>query len=159
MRRPVLIAVLPVLLLLFTACAATGPARVTPRSLPLDAPAALAGTVGVATLAAPAEDDDPHAPGALAYAATVPENALWWPWKIVGGTGKGLVDGVVAGFGPERLPILGLVFSPVNAAVGTVTGLVTGTLSQPGWIGPREDFGKTMALPMKRPTPIWWLPN
>lgn len=151
-------------LLLATACGATQGARSTaplPSAVYELLPAGEAGTVGVASLspALSAPEDDPHAPGALDYIATVPENVLWWPWKIVGGTGKGFVDGIAGGFGPDRLPILGLLFSPVNAAVGTATGLVTGTLSAPGLIGPRDNFGKTMSLPMERPTPIWWLPN
>ncbi len=169
MRHPFLprlrqLALLALCLLVVTACGVTRSAR---SDAPLPAavydllPAAEAGTVGVGSLAtvANAEDVDPHAPGVLDYLSTVPENAIWWPWKIVGGTVKGFVDGIAGGFTPDRLPILGLLFSPVNAAVGTLTGFTIGTLSAPGLIGPRDNFSKTMSVPMARPTPIWWLPN
>ena len=82
----------------------------------------IAGTVGAASITLQDDDVGSKGPGAGDYAMVVPENLVWWPWKIIGGTGKGLVDGVSAGFTPERLPILGLLFSPVNAVLGTVTG-------------------------------------
>lgn len=97
--------------------------------------------------------------GALDYAMVVPENVAYVPWKIVGGFGKGLVDGGAAGFTPQRLPLLGLLFLPVNVTVGGVTGLVAGTVSEPAFVGPRDNFGRTMGLPVQRPTPIWWLPD
>ncbi len=96
--------------------------------------------------------------GILDYAMVVPENAAYLPWKMVAGLGKGIVDGGAAGFEPHRLPILGLLFLPVNVAVGGVTGLVAGTVAEPGFVGPRASFGRTMGLPLQRRTPLWWLP-
>ncbi len=93
------------------------------------------------------------------YALVVPKNLVWWPWKIIGGTAKGTVDGIGAGFEEDRMPVLGLVFLPVNAVVGLLTGFGTGVVSEPGAIGPYTNFGSTMGLPMQRPTPIWWLPR
>jgi hypothetical protein len=93
------------------------------------------------------------------YAMTVPKNLVWWPWKILGGGGRGFVDGAGAGFDDNRMPILGLVLLPVNAAIGLVTGLGVGVVSEPGVIGPRTPFSRTMGIPTKRPTPIWWLPQ
>jgi len=104
-------------------------------------------------------DSGPKSIGFGDYAMTVPKNIVWWPWKIIGGTGKGFVDGLGAGFDENRMPILGLLFAPVNAVIGTVTGLGVGTFSEPGVIGPRTNFGRTLGLPTQRPTPIWWLPN
>ena len=104
-------------------------------------------------------DDIASGPGFGDYALVVPQNLVWIPWKIIGGAGKGLVDGVVAGFDADRIPLLGLIFSPVNAVMGLVTGLGTGTVSEPGFIGPRTNFSRSMGLPTKRPTPIWWLPD
>jgi hypothetical protein len=113
---------------------------------------------------APSEDvgverSGPQPVGFGDYAMTVPKNIVWWPWKIIGGTGKGFVDGIGAGFDDNRMPVLGLIFSPVNAVMGLVTGLGTGIVSEPGVIGPRTNFGRTMGLPTQRPTPIWWLPD
>ena len=93
------------------------------------------------------------------YALVVPQNLVWIPWKILAGTGKGIVDGIAAGFDADRVPLLGLLFSPVNAVMGLLTGLGTGTVSEPGFIGPRTNFSRSMGLPTKRPTPIWWLPD
>ena len=85
-----------------------------------------------------------------------PLNLVWWPWKIVGKAGRGLVDGVGAGFDEGRVPILGLAMSPVNAAVGLVSGTVEGIGMGPGLITPETDAGKAFAKPTSVPTTIWW---
>ena len=97
-----------------------------------------------------------HGPNALDYAMVVPENVVWVPWKLIGTAGKGASDGVMAGFGRDGMPILGVIFAPVNLVAGLVTGLVEGAVLSPGLIGPTDRFGKAMAAPTKHDTTIWW---
>ena len=97
-------------------------------------------------------------PGVGAYAAVVPENIVWIPWKMIGGAFKGAGDGVGAGFAKGRLPALGVLFSPINLVTGFVTGFAEGAVMSPGVIGPSDNFGRTMALPTKRVTSVWWYP-
>lgn len=97
-------------------------------------------------------------PGVGAYAAVVPENIVWIPWKMIGGAFKGAGDGVGAGFAKGRLPALGVLFSPINLVTGFVTGFAEGAVMSPGVIGPSDNFGRTMALPGKRVTSVWWYP-
>ena len=92
------------------------------------------------------------------YAMTVPENILWIPWKMIGGGVKGASDGVQAGFEKGRMPLFGVIFSPVNLVVGLATGVVEGLVMSPGLVGPDDDFGRAMSLPTKRSTSIWWYP-
>lgn len=156
MRRLLSLFPLLALVLLVTACASG------PRAAPAEVDPALLPVPGVAL-----QDDGGAASESTArrreptfgdYALVVPENLVWVPWKILAGTGKGFADGIAAGFEPHREPILSLVMTPVNAVVGLVTGLVVGTVSEPGFMGPRTNFSRTMGLPLQRPTPIWWLP-
>jgi hypothetical protein len=149
-----LLALLPMLLLLLAAGCA---------SVPATAMDPATGIPGVALQdeeeAVEVERSGPQPVGFGDYAMTVPQNLVWWPWKAIGGMGKGFVDGIGAGFDDNRMPILGLLFSPVNAVMGLVTGFGTGLFSEPGAIGPRTNFSRTMGIPTQRPTPIWWLPN
>ena len=96
------------------------------------------------------------APGVIDYAMTPFENIVYLPWKLLGGGGKGVADGVSAGFAKDRMPILGLVFSPINAVAGLLTGAAEGVALSPGVVGPSDDFGRAMAQPMRHPTSIWW---
>lgn len=123
------------------------------------APAAETAPDAAKTGTEPAADEiRPSGPGVGAYALTVPKNVVWWPWKAIGGAGKGAFDGVFAGFDKGRMPLAGLIFSPVNLVAGFVTGLVEGIAMPPGVIGPTQNFGKTMASPTRRTTTIWWYP-
>ena len=97
-------------------------------------------------------------PGAGAYAAVVPENIVWLPWKMVGGAIKGAGDGVGAGFEQGRMPAMGALFSPINLVTGFVTGFFEGAAMSPGLVGPSDDFGRAMGSPMKRATTVWWYP-
>lgn len=97
-------------------------------------------------------------PGAMDYVMVVPENVVYLPWKTVAGAFKGASDGVYAGFDQGRMPAIGAVFSPVNAAVGFVTGFFEGMVAPPGVLGPHDDFGRAMSAPTKRTTTIWWYP-
>ena len=92
------------------------------------------------------------------YVLAVPENIVWIPWKMIGGAFKGAGDGVGAGFAKGRLPALGVLFSPINLVTGFVTGFAEGAFMSPGVIGPSDNFGRTMALPTKRVTSVWWYP-
>jgi hypothetical protein len=85
-----------------------------------------------------------------------PLNLVWWPWKIVGKSGRGLVDGVSAGFAEGRVPIIGLAVSPVNAALGLVSGMAEGIGMGPGLMTPETDAGRAFSKPLSVPTSIWW---
>jgi hypothetical protein len=93
-----------------------------------------------------------------AYALAVPQNVLWVPWKIVGGGLKGAQDGVVAGFDKGRMPLLGILFSPINAVTGLATGLVEGAAMSPALVGPDDSYGRVMSSPLSRTTYVWWYP-
>jgi hypothetical protein len=100
-------------------------------------------------------------PGALDYVALPFENVVYLPWKFVGGALKGAADGVGSGFakdnaGNQKMPILGILFSPVNLVLGFLTGAAEGLALPPGVIGPTDDFGRAMGGPMRHPTSIWW---
>ncbi len=155
MRRLLALLFTPLLLLAFAGCA-TVPAEADRARDDVVPGVALQeeGGAGVDEL-----ERESKSSGFGDYALVVPKNIVWFPWKILGASGKGLVDGISAGFEPNRLPFLGLLFMPVNAAVGLLTGFGTGIVSEPGVIGPRTNFGRTMGLPTQRPTPIWWLPE
>lgn len=95
-------------------------------------------------------------PGVLDYAMVPVENVVYLPWKLIGGAGKGVADGVGAGFSKDRMPILGVLFLPLNVVAGFLTGAVEGVVDEPGFVGPRDSFGRAMAMPVKRSTTIWW---
>jgi hypothetical protein len=94
--------------------------------------------------------------GAMRYVTLPFENIVYLPWKLVGGGFKGAADGVSAGFGEGRLPVLGVLFSPINAVAGFVTGGVQGLARSPFLIGPDHSFSYAMSLPTTSPTTIWW---
>ncbi len=93
---------------------------------------------------------------AFAWALTPFENIVYLPWKLIGGGAKGGADGVRAGFDKDRMPAIGLLFSPVNLVVGFLTGAVETVASKPVLIGPDDSFGHAMAQPTKHATSIWW---
>jgi hypothetical protein len=151
-----LLALLPILVLLFaSAGCATAP---TAEMLDAEPVPGVALQERDEEVGEEIEPED-KGPGVGDYALVLPKNIVWIPWKTLAGTGKGLVDGVAAGFDDGRVPLLGLLFSPLNAVMGLVTGFGTGLFGEPGFVGPRTNFGRTMGLPLQRPTPIWWLPE
>ena len=85
-----------------------------------------------------------------------PANVVYWPWRNVGQLGRGLYDGGASGFTGNKYPILGLVFLPVNMAVGGLTGFVQGFGLEPGAITPETHFGHAMGRPLASPVSIWW---
>jgi hypothetical protein len=109
----------------------------------------------------PANSSSSGGPTTLDYVATPFENVVYLPWKVIGGAIKGSVDGVSAGFGKDssgnqRMPIMGLIFSPANLVVGFLTGAVEGVVIDPGVVGPEDSFGHAMGQPLRHPTSIWW---
>jgi hypothetical protein len=95
-------------------------------------------------------------PGFFDYAMVPFENIVYVPWKFLGGGGKGVADGVTAGFAKDRMPILGVIFLPVNVIAGFVTGAVETVVMDPVFVGPRDSFGHAMAQPTRHATAIWW---
>lgn len=89
------------------------------------------------------------------WAALVPGNIVWWPWKAIGRGGRGIVDGSAEGF-DHGMPILGVIFLPLNAITGFVTGLAEGAWMGPGIITPDHDYGREMAKPIRLPVTVWW---
>ena len=85
-----------------------------------------------------------------------PLNVAYWPWKVVGRGLRGTVDGVSAGFEDGRMPMFGLLFSPINAATGLVTGMGEGIVKSPGAITPDTDVGSAFGRPTKDPIRVWW---
>jgi hypothetical protein len=104
----------------------------------------------------PADPKGRAAPGTVDYVMAPFENIVYLPWKLIGGAGKGAVDGVSAGFAKDRMPIMGLIFSPINAAAGLVTGAAEGIILSPGLVGPSDDFARAMGQPLRHPTSVWW---
>jgi hypothetical protein len=95
-------------------------------------------------------------PGVGAYIAAPFENVLYLPWKVIGSGIKGASDGVGAGFTKDRMPVYGIIFSPVNLVVGLLTGMGEGAVMKPGVVGPSDSFSHAMAQPPKHVTTIWW---
>ena len=125
--------------------------------------AALAAAPGCVTTSEPKGGDDgpPQAEPAESRrggsgAIAIPANLPYVPWKMVGGSLKGFGDGVGAGFGHDKMPLLGLAFSPVNGALGFLTGFFEGAAMSPALLGPSDDVGRAFGAPLSRKTNIWW---
>lgn len=136
------------LLPLFVLAALLMPACATPRPAP--APQSDDVDLGPEPRSGSAE----ASPAGWLWAA--PANLVYWPWRNVGQLGRGMYDGGAAGFTGDKYPIFGLVFLPVNMAVGGVTGFFQGFGVDPGAITPETDFGHAMGRPLKSPVSIWW---
>ena len=95
-------------------------------------------------------------PGAMAYVAVPFKNLVYVPWTLIGGGAKGVSDGVTAGFAKDRMPILGVIFAPLNVVVGFLTGAVETVATAPVFVGPSDSFGHAMAQPTRHVTAIWW---
>jgi uncharacterized membrane protein len=68
---------------------------------------------------------------------------------------------VAAGFGKDdehrpRMPAIGLLFSPLNAILGLLTGAAEGVADEPVLVGVDDSFSHAMGRPLRRPTTIWW---
>lgn len=155
MKLAVLVLV-PAIALACAACSTTPKERSAPKASTYDGegnPKIKFGESGGGGAKAASSDDGA---GVLDWAMTPFENLVYLPWKLVGGGLKGAVDGVSAGFAKDRMPIIGAVFSPLNAIVGFGTGAVEGVAIKPVLVGPDDSFGHAMGQPTKHATSIWW---
>jgi hypothetical protein len=79
----------------------------------------------------------------------IPENAVWWPYKIVSGGLKGAYDGIAGGMNDAPMPILGVVASPVTGAMGLVKGVANGAAMGPYLIKDSAQFGRALDQPWR----------
>lgn len=149
MRRAFPVVLAAALALTCAAC------RSTPDAPPVPSSGDASGAEKI-RFGTPAESSSSTGPGALDYIASPFETIIWWPWKILGTGLKGAADGVGAGFTKERMPVVGIIVSPINLVAGFVTGLAEGAAMGPASIGPSDRFGRTMSMPTKHATTIWW---
>jgi hypothetical protein len=144
---------LPLVLSLAFACSAC---KSAPKEAPVPSTGDASGEEKIRFRTGADDAPSSEGPGVGAYVAAPFENVLWWPWKIVGTGVKGAADGVASGFQKDRMPVLGLLFSPLTGAAGLVTGFFEGVAMGPGLVGPSDNFGHVMSLPPKHATTIWW---
>jgi len=86
---------------------------------------------------------------------SVPETAIWWPYKIATSAVRGGYDAVAGGVEKAPLPIVGIVASPLTAAAGIVHGAVKGVVRGPAYVGSTAQFGQVLGQPWVEPIPIW----
>ncbi len=91
----------------------------------------------------------------LGWAAAVPANVLYFPWKTIAQGGRGLYDGPAYGMN-RGYPIMGLIFLPVNAAAGLGTGVVEGLAMEPLLYTPDVSYSRAMSKPLRLPVTVWW---
>ena len=136
------------------ACAGSSADASAPRPRLMNEEGAAATAPPVAPASRPGKSTGVARAGEWAWKG--PLNAVYWPWKLVGKTGRGIADGIGAGFEVGRLPFLGLIMSPINAATGALTGLVEGVVLSPMLLTPETDADKAFVKPLTAPTTIWW---
>lgn len=86
---------------------------------------------------------------------SVPETAIWWPYKIVTSAVRGGYDGVAGGVEKAPMPIVGVLLSPVTAGAGIVNGAVRGVTRGPAYIGSTGEFGRSLGSTWTEPIPLW----
>jgi hypothetical protein len=86
---------------------------------------------------------------------TVPETAVWWPYKIVSSSVRGTYDGVAGGLDRAPMPILGVLSAPFTGAAGFLNGTVRGVTRGPAYIKSTGEFGRSLGRPWKEPIPLW----
>jgi len=157
MRIAVLVLALVAALGLTAGCKSSGPAKSdeAPKASTYDGEGDPKIKFKSEPTPAPSESSS-RGPGTMDYIAVPFENIVYIPWKFIGGGGKGASDGVAAGFSKDRMPILGVIFSPVNLVVGFLTGAVETVVTDPLFVGPSDSFGHAMAQPTRHATAIWW---
>ncbi len=151
--RSTLLACVIACTLWLTGCAAPAANPASPAPMVLQE-GADGGAEAAEPVARPGKSEGAARVGEWIY--KTPLNAVWWPWKIVGSGLRGIPDGVIAGFDKDRMPLLGLLVSPINAATGLLTGMVEGGAMGPAFITPDTDLGRTFGKPTQVPTTIWW---
>lgn len=86
---------------------------------------------------------------------SVPETALWWPYKVVSSALRGGYDGVAGGVEKAPMPVVGVLASPLTAAAGVVNGAVKGVSRGPAYVGTLRQFGGVLGQPWAQPLPLW----
>jgi hypothetical protein len=86
---------------------------------------------------------------------SVPETALWWPYKIASSAFRGGYDGVSGGVSRAPMPIVGLVASPLTAVAGMVNGTLAGVARGPAYVGSTDEFGAALGKPWTEPIPLF----
>ena len=86
---------------------------------------------------------------------SVPETAIWWPYKIVTSALRGGYDGVAGGVEKADMPVIGVLASPLTAGAGIVNGALRGVVRGPAYVGSTGEFGRVVGLPLVEPLPLW----
>ncbi len=85
---------------------------------------------------------------------SVPENLLWWPYKIVTSAIRGGYDGVSDGVSQAPMPVVGVVASPLTGAAGVLNGAFHGLTRGPAWVGSAAELGSALGKPWTEPIPL-----
>ena len=85
---------------------------------------------------------------------SVPENAIWWPYKVVSSALRGGFDGVSDGVSQAPMPVVGVVASPLTGAAGIVNGVFHGVTRGPAWVGTTSELGSAFGKPWSEPIPL-----
>jgi hypothetical protein len=86
---------------------------------------------------------------------SVPETAIWWPYKITSSAFRGGYDGVSGGVSHAPMPIVGLVASPITAVAGVLNGALVGVARGPAYVGTTDEFGANLGKPWSEPIPLF----
>jgi len=87
---------------------------------------------------------------------SVPETALWVPYRIVSSVLSGAYRGAADGFTAAPLPLFGVLMSPVTAGIGAVSGAVQGLTRGPWYLGTHGDFSRALGQPWLAPAASPW---
>ena len=85
---------------------------------------------------------------------SVPENAIWWPYKLVSSALRGGYDGVADGVEQAPMPVVGVVASPLTGAAGIVNGVFHGVTRGPAWVGNTSELGSAIGRSWSEPIPL-----
>lgn len=86
---------------------------------------------------------------------SVPETAVWWPYKIATSALRGAYDGAAGGIEKAPMPVIGVLLSPVTAGVGAVNGAFHGVAAGPLYVGSTGEFGRVIGQTFVEPIPLW----
>lgn len=86
---------------------------------------------------------------------SVPETAVWWPYKIGTSALRGGYDGMAGGVSRAPMPILGVLAAPLTGAAGIVNGTFHGVGRGPPYVGTTGEFGEALGSTWTEPIPLW----
>jgi hypothetical protein len=86
---------------------------------------------------------------------SVPETAIWWPYKIVGSAARGTWDGVAGGVERSGNPVAGVIVSPFTATAGLLKGTAKGVTRGPHYVKDTATFGKSLKEPWVQPVEVF----